>query len=56
MVGGVGMLSHDVIFNLCSAKVCSPAIIETYFSYNKYIWIAVTVYYLYFRYSFVYFY
>ena len=39
------MLSHGVIFNLCSAKVCSPAIIETYFSYNKDICIAVTDYY-----------
>ena len=33
-----------VIFNLGSAKVGSPAIIETYFSYNKDIWIAVAHY------------
>ena len=31
-----------MIFNLGSAKVCSPAKIETYFSYDKDIWIAVT--------------
>ena len=36
------MLSHGVIFNLGSAKLCSPAIIKTYFSYDKDIWIAVT--------------
>ena len=42
MVGGARMLSHGVIFNLGSTKVCSPAIIETYFSYDKDIWIAVT--------------
>ena len=41
------MLSHGVIFNLSSAKVCSTAIIETYFSYYKRIWIAVTYYYMY---------
>ena len=35
------MLSHVVIFNLGSAKVCSPAIIETYFSHNKVIRIAL---------------
>ena len=28
------MLSHSVIFNLGPAKVWSPAIIETYFSYD----------------------
>ena len=33
---------------LGSAKVCSPAIFETYFSYQKNIWIVVTVYYVYF--------
>ena len=37
-----------MIFNLGSAKVCSPAIIEPYFSYDKDILIAVTHYYLYF--------
>ena len=35
------MLSHGVIFNAGSARLCLPAIIETYFSYNKGIWIAV---------------
>ena len=42
------MPSHGVIFNLGSAKVCSPAINESYFSYDKDIWIAVTDYYMYF--------
>ena len=41
-VGGASMQSHGVIFNLGSAKACSPAIIETHFSYDKDIWIAVT--------------
>ena len=30
------------MFNLGSAKVCLPAIIWTYFPYDKDIWIAVT--------------
>ena len=42
------MLRHGVIFNLGSAKVCSPAIIETHFSYDKDICFAVTDYYMYF--------
>ena len=29
------MLSDAVIFNLESVKVCSPVMIETYFSYDK---------------------
>ena len=41
------MLSHGVIFNLGAAKVCSPAMIETDFSSDKDIWIAVTDYYMY---------
>ena len=41
------MLSHGVIFNRVSAKVCSDAIIETFFPYQKNIWIAVTDYYIY---------
>ena len=41
------MLSHGVIFNPTHIKVCSPAIIETYFSYDKDIYIAIT-YYMYF--------
>ena len=41
-LGCVGMLSQGVIFNLGPAKLCSPAIIETYFSFDKDIWIAVT--------------
>ena len=35
LIGVAGMLSHGVIFNLGSAKVCSPATIETYFFYDK---------------------
>ena len=42
------MLNHGVTFNLGSAKVCSPAIFETCFSYHKHRWIAVTYYYIYF--------
>ena len=41
------MLSHSVIFNLGSAEVCLPVIIETYFSYDKPKWIAVNDYYMY---------
>ena len=48
LVGDAIILSHGVMFNLGSAKVCSPAIIEPYFSYDKDIWIAVTDHYLYF--------
>ena len=42
------MPSYGVIFNLGLAKMCSPAIIETYFSHYKdtSIWIAVTDYYM----------
>ena len=49
-LGSVGVQSHGVIFNLGSAKVCSPAMIETYISYDRYIyiWIAVTDYCMYF--------
>ena len=39
------MLNHGVTFNLGSAKECSLAIFETYFSYDKDTWIAVTEYY-----------
>ena len=48
MVGGAGMRSHGVMFNFDSAKVCSPAIMETYLSYDKNIGMAVTDYYMYF--------
>ena len=30
------MINHGVTFNLGSAKVSSPAIFETYVSYDKY--------------------
>ena len=46
--GSVGMLNHGMTLNLGSAKVCSPAIFERYFLYDKDIWIAVTGYYIYF--------
>ena len=36
------MLNHGVTFNLWSAKLCSPAIFETYFSHHEDIWIVVT--------------
>ena len=36
------MLSHSMTFTLGSATVCSPAIFDTYFSYHKDIWIAVS--------------
>ena len=32
-------MHHGVTFNFGSAKVCSPAIFETCFPYNKDIWI-----------------
>ena len=45
----VGLLSHGVIFNFSSAKVCSPAIIKAYyFIFASDILIAVTDYYMYF--------
>ena len=37
-----------VTFTFGSAKMCSPAIFETSFSYDKDIWIAATVYYMHF--------
>ena len=40
---GVGV-HHGVTFTIGSAKVCSPAIFETCFSYDKDIWIAATDY------------
>ena len=41
-------MHHGVTFNFHSAKVCSPAIFETSFSYDKDIWIAATDYYMHF--------
>ena len=46
-IGVVGV-HHCVIFNFGSAKVCSSAIFETSFSYDKDIWIAATDYYMHF--------
>ena len=33
-------MHHGVTFNFGSAKVCTPAILETCFSYDKDMWIA----------------
>ena len=43
------MLSHGMTFNLGSAKVCPLDIFETYFSSDKYIWISLPDYYMYFN-------
>ena len=37
-------MHHGVTFTFESVKVCSPAIFETYFFYDKDIWIAATDY------------
>ena len=42
-------MHHGMTFNFGSAKVCSPAMFETCFSYNKVLWIAATDYYMYFN-------
>ena len=39
-------MHHGVTFNFGSAKVCSPAIFETSFSYDKDILIAAIDYYM----------
>ena len=39
---------HGVTFNFSSAKVCSNAIFETSFSYDKDIWITATDFYMHF--------
>ena len=41
-------MHHCVTFNFGSAKVCSPAIFETSFSYDRDMWIASTDYYMHF--------
>ena len=41
-------MHHGVTFNFGSAKVCSRAIFEIYFSYDKDIWIAATDYHMHF--------
>ena len=41
-------MHHGVTFNFSSAKVCSPAIFETSYSYDKYIWMAATDCYMHF--------
>ena len=39
-------MHHGVTFNFGSAKVYSPVMFETYFSYDKDKWIAATDYYI----------
>ena len=41
-------MHHGVTFNFGSAKVCSPALFETSFSYDKDMWIAATDFYMHF--------
>ena len=41
-------MHNGVTFNFGSAKVCSPAIYETFFSYDKDIWITASDYYMHF--------
>ena len=41
-------MHNGVTINVGSVKMCSPAIFETSFSYDKDIWIAVTDYYMHF--------
>ena len=41
-------MHHGVTFNFGSAKVYSPAIFETCFSYDKNIWMAAADYDMYF--------
>ena len=41
-------MHHGFTFNFGSSKVCSPAIFEICFSYDKDIWIAATNYCMYF--------
>ena len=41
-------MHRGMTFNFGPAKICSPAIFETCFSYDKDIWIAATDYYMYF--------
>ena len=45
-LGGVGVNHHGVTSNFGSAKVCSPAIFETCFSYEKDVRITATDYYM----------
>ena len=40
------MLHHYIIFSLGFAKLCSPAIFETHFSYDRDIRVTVTDYYI----------
>ena len=42
-------MHHGVTFSFGSSKVCSPAIFDTCFSYDKDIWIVATDYYMHFN-------
>ena len=50
MVGEFRYAKSWCDFNLGSAKVCSPGIFGTYFSYRKHMCIVTTDYYIYFLY------
>ena len=39
-------MHHGATFNFGSAKVCSPALFDASFSYDKDIWIAAAVYHM----------
>ena len=41
-------MHHHVTFNFGSLKMYTPAIFETFFCYDKEIWIAATDYYMHF--------
>ena len=41
-------MHHGVTFNFVSVKVCSPAIFQTSYFYDKNLWIAATDYYMHF--------
>ena len=47
LVRGVGV-HHGVTFNFGCAKVCSPAIFEISFAYDKDVWFAATDVYMHF--------
>ena len=45
LLRGIGLHHHGVTFNFGSASMCSPAILEICFSYDKDIWTTTTDYY-----------
>ena len=48
VIGWVLLVCYGATFSLGSTKVCTPAILETYLSYQKGIWNAATNYFVYF--------